>query len=219
MRTNCEGRGARGESRRARDQGSARSFFSRPSPVPPCPSSPGFTLVELLVSIALFSVVALVIMGAVTSIINANRKAQTMISVINNLNFALESMTRTIKTGSNLEIDPDGTGLGTVVSVCDEDGRATTYYFDEPGMRIMVQRELGNDCDDAAAATEMALTAPEVKITGLAFYGFPAAGGGGGAATQPAVLMSTQGFMELAGGIRSDFNVQTTVAMRALLIE
>lgn len=179
--------------------------------------SRGFTLIELLVSISIFSIVVLVVMGAVMSIISANRKAQTMTSVINNLDFALESMTRTIKTGSGLKI---GSGAGTSVSVCDEDGHAVTYYFDPaPAERIVIQREIGTSCNDTAAKTEMALTAPEVKITGLNFYGFPAKDNPSKAATQPAVLMSVKGYMEINPESRSDFNIQTTVALRALNIK
>lgn len=177
----------------------------------------GFTLVELLVSIAIFSLVAVVIMGAVISIIDANRKAQTMASVINNLNFALESMTRSIKTGTFSE------GWTSPISehslqICDEFGHALTYYFDEPAQRIIVERWVDDDCNDGGSSTQVPLTAPEVKITGLDFYGFPANDDPEEAATQPAVLMSVRGYMELKDGIRSDFNVQTTVAMRALNI-
>lgn len=59
----------------------------------------GFTLIEVLVSFAIFSLVVTGSIGVTISVINVNRKTQSLQIVINNLNFALESMTRIIRTG------------------------------------------------------------------------------------------------------------------------
>ncbi|MBU3668981.1 MAG: prepilin-type N-terminal cleavage/methylation domain-containing protein [Candidatus Taylorbacteria bacterium] len=59
----------------------------------------GFTLIELLVAVALFTVVMVVSVAAILSIIGGNRKSQAINGVVNNLNFAIESMVRDMKTG------------------------------------------------------------------------------------------------------------------------
>jgi prepilin-type N-terminal cleavage/methylation domain-containing protein len=59
----------------------------------------GFTLIEMIVSLAIFTVVALVAVGALVKIMDANRKSLTLKSSINNLNFALESISREIRMG------------------------------------------------------------------------------------------------------------------------
>jgi len=59
----------------------------------------GFTLVEMIVSLALFSVVATVALGALVKIVSANRKAQTLQTALTNLNSALESMSRELRVG------------------------------------------------------------------------------------------------------------------------
>ncbi|MBP6858336.1 MAG: prepilin-type N-terminal cleavage/methylation domain-containing protein [Candidatus Pacebacteria bacterium] len=59
----------------------------------------GFTLVEMIVSLAVFSVVAVVALGALVKIVSANRKAQTLQTSITNLNFALDAMSREMRTG------------------------------------------------------------------------------------------------------------------------
>ena len=64
-------------------------------------SKKGFTLVELLVSSAIFTVVSIVAVGAVLTINAANRKTQAIRAVVDNLNFAMESMSRKLRTGSN----------------------------------------------------------------------------------------------------------------------
>lgn len=71
----------------------------------------GFTLIELMVSISLFSAVMVIVIGALLALNNANRRAQAVRAVIDNLNFAMEDVTRSIRTSTaiecaNNEIDP-----------------------------------------------------------------------------------------------------------------
>src|SRR3989344_5257439 len=61
----------------------------------------GFTLVEMIVAIALFSVVMIVCVGALLALVNANRKAQALQSVMNNLNIALDGMVRSVRMGNS----------------------------------------------------------------------------------------------------------------------
>lgn len=60
----------------------------------------GFTLVEIMVALGVFTIVAVVAMGAFLKIIDANKKSQTLKTAINNINFALESMSREMRVGS-----------------------------------------------------------------------------------------------------------------------
>lgn len=62
----------------------------------------GFTLVEMIVSIAIFIVVALVAIGAFLKIIDSNKKSQTLKYAVNDLNFSIDSILREIRVGSNL---------------------------------------------------------------------------------------------------------------------
>ena len=61
----------------------------------------GFTLIEMMVSLMIFSVVAVVALGAVIKIVSTNQKAQTLESAITNMNFALDSMSRDLRVGSS----------------------------------------------------------------------------------------------------------------------
>lgn len=63
----------------------------------------GFTLIEVMVAVSIFTVVMVVALGAILSIVNANRKAQSLHTVINNVNLAVETMTRDLRTGYNYE--------------------------------------------------------------------------------------------------------------------
>jgi prepilin-type N-terminal cleavage/methylation domain-containing protein len=60
----------------------------------------GFTLVEMIVSLAIFSIVAVVALGALVKVIGTNKKAQTLQDAITNMSFSLDSMQRELLTGS-----------------------------------------------------------------------------------------------------------------------
>lgn len=60
----------------------------------------GFTLVEIIVSLAVFSIVAVVALGALLKIVDTNKKAQTLEASLTNLDYALESMSRELRVGS-----------------------------------------------------------------------------------------------------------------------
>lgn len=68
----------------------------------------GFTLVEMIVSLAIFSIVSVVALGAVVKIISANNKAQTLQASVNNLSFALDTMSRELRTGRAFVCNPSG---------------------------------------------------------------------------------------------------------------
>ena len=61
----------------------------------------GFTLVEMIVSLAIFAIVAVIAVGALVRILGSNRQAQSIQTSVNNLSFALESMSRELRTGRN----------------------------------------------------------------------------------------------------------------------
>lgn len=59
----------------------------------------GFTLIEMIVALGIFSIVAVVALGALIKIVSANKKAQTLQSSITNINFALDSISREMRVG------------------------------------------------------------------------------------------------------------------------
>lgn len=155
----------------------------------------GFTLIELLVSIGIFSVVIIIVAGAITAVINANKQAQVITSLVNNLNFTLESMTRAIKTGDDLDVI--GGDCGDSVSLVDARGRAIAYSLVAETVALTVN------------GVTSPITAPEIKIQNLQFCRL--------AGIQTALLFTVSGRMELSGGsTHSEFHVQTTVAQRGL---
>src|SRR3989344_3008012 len=117
----------------------------------------GFTLVEMIVSVALFAIVMLIAVGALLSVVEANRKAVAMQSVINNLNVAIDGMVRSIRQGQTYlcrgnTSDPNCSNGGKSIVFTTHNGTLRTYRFDDADDRITVKEGTGQ---------ELPLTAPE----------------------------------------------------------
>lgn len=191
----------------------------------------GFTLIELMVSIAIFSVVMVMALGALLSISEADRKSETVASVMNNLNFAVESMTRNIRTGYDYNCGVSGgdcTSGGTEFQFTGPGGGSITYKFASDascGQTSTVKGCILRSTD--GGSTFLPITAPEVIVAnyssaaaGLAFYlrgsphGSPDALGGTSDNIQPNVVITVNGYIELPNGRHSEFHIQTSATER-----
>lgn len=74
----------------------------------------GFTLIEMIVSLAVFSIVVTTAVGAMLVLIATNQRLQAEQSVMTNLAFALDTMTREMRTGFgyNCVSHPTDNGAG-----------------------------------------------------------------------------------------------------------
>ena len=179
------------------------------------PAARGFTLVEMLVSIAIFSFVMLATVSVLLNVVDANHKSQGLKTSVDNLSLILESVSRNLRTGSEYSAipgDPDPAGCtsfggSTGITFTDNSGSIIRYKFSNSALAVSK--------DDGATYT--AITAPEIKIERLCFY----IGGVGTAdAIQPNVLITVGGVVSplTAAGAkiktRSRFDVQTFITQR-----
>lgn len=172
----------------------------------------GFTLIELLVSLALFAVVMMVSIGALLTLVDANRKAQALKSVTNNLNFAMDSMTRTLRTGYDYHCGSgwsegstaDCASGDTELTFVDDNGDTVRYYLDEDAQAIM--RRINGGVAER-------MTAPEARIEEARFF---VRGTTRGDEEQPQVTILIQGTAGTAPETETSFNIQTTVVQRIL---
>jgi len=197
----------------------------------PRSGSKAFTLVEMMVAVALFAIVMVIATSAILSIIDGNKKSQAIDSVINNLDFSVDSMVRDIKTGYDYQCD-DGQGnsapcdptspvsyitLNSTLASPDRDyGNASqvTYRLDTDTGTIM-KTYCDTDIsvtDPSACVVTIPLTAPEIDITKLQFYvNGPQPGMG-----QPSVFLVIQGEANIANNQVTQFNLQTFISQRLL---
>ncbi len=120
----------------------------------------GYTLIELIVSVGLFALVMTLAAGAYLTIIGINRQAQGIASGIDNLSFALETMTRTIRTGTTYGCPVAGTDCsgGPTFSVKNSSGTTESYT------------STGGAITQTIGGVAVSLTDASVTITSLTFY-------------------------------------------------
>jgi prepilin-type N-terminal cleavage/methylation domain-containing protein len=185
----------------------------------------GFTLIELLVSITIFSFVMLIAVGSLLSMIDANRKAQSLKSVVNNLSFALDSLGRTLREGSSYHCGgapftstADCAAAGDTVLALERFGGSSSSAGDQ----VVYCLGSGSTCSSSGSSllrstdggsTYLPLTAPEVVIQKLRFYVV------GSARVevpkiQPKIVMVLQGYTGQNQRTRTDIKLQTTITPR-----
>lgn len=174
----------------------------------------GFTLIEMLISISLFSVVVTIAFGALMTIMDASNKAKTIKIVVNNLNLAMESMTREIRVGQNYTCgrqtyEVPGVNCETSprdsLSLLSKDGSTNIYYsYDSSDKTIKVRK--GN------ASNIYSLTGEDVEIEDLKFYVVGTEAGDG---IQPRVFLLLKGKITRPN-IESRFDIQTTISQRKI---
>ncbi|HEY4514112.1 MAG TPA: type II secretion system protein [Candidatus Paceibacterota bacterium] len=184
-------------------------------------SDKGFTLVELLVSVTLFAIVMLVSVGTLLSLVGANRKAQALQSVMNNLNVSLDGMVRSIRMGSNYSCGDllfEGTGNN---DDCTLSG-SLSFSFEpfnlgiEPVKRWRYEFESGSGRIKRSRdeANWEYITAPEVKIDKMTFY---VEGTNRGDNKQPKVVITLRGTANASDvKAKTTFSIQATAVQRIL---
>ncbi|MEK9209385.1 MAG: type II secretion system protein [Patescibacteria group bacterium] len=197
----------------------------------------GFTLFEMIVAIGVFSIIVVISLGSVLTISNAQKKAASFRVVQDNLNFALETMAKSIRVGfdyycyddptpaSNPLIgdydysDPNDCSINNstggnvfIFKAIDEDGSETTKAYrinkTQNGTRI---EAASSETDDSETDDFIPLTGNDIEITRGVFY---VSGSGSGDPEQPRVTIVLTGTAGKAGKIQSEANVQTTISQR-----
>lgn len=171
----------------------------------------GYTLIELVVAVGLFALVMTLASGAYLLMIDLNRQAQSISTGIDSLSFALETMTRSIRTGTNYSykgncrsgaIGNDCPGGSTGFSFTDSNG--VNVSFDQVGTTIVK-----NDT--------LPLTDPSVTISSLTFYVTGTGTITDGDYLQPHVTITVSG--SVASGPRKapqPFTIETGSTMRGI---
>jgi len=178
----------------------------------------GFTLIEMMVSVALFSVVMLVGMSALFTLVSENKRAQALNSVITDLNFSLESMSRTIRTGyaygCNFSVGsdcPSGSNRLQLTTIINNAEYRVRYRFRESGGRGFIERQLVPLAGGSSLGW-IEITSTNVDIEEFNFFVF---GANGSDAYQPRIMIALSGKAESNEEI-SDFSIQTTVTQRVI---
>jgi len=199
----------------------------------------GFTLIEVMISIGLFSVIMVVGITAILGVNNTYRKSRTMRSVIDNLSFIMEDMARNIRLGSRYRClndegdisfttieDPlDGANCSGIAfepfydPISGEDDNASTadqvIYLVSSDGNLFKGMKGANFSDTSSPGVGIPMNSVDLKIdyttSGFTIFGSSTNTDG----EQPSVLIILNGTVEV-GGNTTAFNLQTTVSQRLL---
>jgi prepilin-type N-terminal cleavage/methylation domain-containing protein len=173
----------------------------------------GFSIPEMIVALLLFSMVMVVSVGAVLSVTAANRKTFALSTINNSLVYALDSMIKDIRTGTNYDCGVvDSTkncpllkGAGTPqnsVHFTNDLGQATGYRLN------------GNVIEKLVSGSYLAITPAEVRVSKLDFYVDGV--GGGSDNKQPVVNIVVFAEIYYKGQRVANFDVETMAIQRKI---
>lgn len=178
----------------------------------------GFTLVELMVSMAIFMMIMLAAMGSLFVSLNAIRNIRAEQTAIDSVNYAVESMSRSIRLGTKyvscnsgcenkdeLVLPEDGTGdeISFIPQNYNVISSRITYRKNENDKTL--ERCIGNDC--------ASIVSPEVKIKTLRF---DIKGAEETVDYHPRVYILVGGEVTIKGAETTTFAIQTIAAQRNL---
>ncbi len=194
------------------------------------PTTAGFSLIEMIVSLGIFSIIVTTAVGALLVLISANQRLQGEQSVMTNLSFALDSMTREIRTGSEYYCGSVSqvTGAGvygspTAVQNCTggnvglsfrEAGESITggnddsriaYYFENNRL----WRKVGSQSAQEIVTNDVEITEGRFIVTGATPLGT------GTDIVQPTVTILIEARASSSDATKT-FTLQSTVTQRAL---
>lgn len=195
----------------------------------------GFTLMEMIVALAIFTIVLVLATAAFLAVINADRRARATRIASDNLNLTLEDISRRIKTGSVYTCGGLNLGLPNDCS----SPSSLFWFVDQSGKRSMYKRGVGNvgglaggnapsACTDGSlpytatqgcilrsdnnGAAFRSATGPDIDITSLDFRVLGSAKAPD--TTQPVVVLSIGGMLGAGGAVPVAFRIQSTITQR-----
>ena len=119
----------------------------------------------MLVSIAIFTFVMLITTASIFTVVASNKKAESLRSVMDNLNFALESMARNIRTGSGYNCGSQSggncpSGANSFYFTSSQEGGIVGYYLSNG--QIWEKK--------CKFTSDIPITATEINVSWLRFY-------------------------------------------------
>lgn len=196
-----------------------------------CPAKPwrsgGYTIIETMIAVSLFIIIVIIGMGALLNANLIHQKSQNMRSIIDNLSFTMEDMSRTLRIGekyyciSVAEInDNDLSGIGVAKSGSGCAGIAFKPFASSNqwvyeivtgnnGLTYYIRKSTDN------GVTWVRLTSDEIVIDPISSFSITGAEPPPGDNKQPFVTIKLVGKI-IYKNVVSPFSLQTSVSQRVI---
>lgn len=190
--------------------------------------SRAFTLIELIVSMALFTIVVTIVMSSYLNLISLDRKARATNDLVSNLSFAVEGMSRSIRTGTHYNCQGSGncsTG-GSYFAYVDENCRPVQYILGTTNAPNSIGEcigspDLSGSCNPSPvscnANTATPITDPRANVQSFTFYAQGIGTAGADGSLQPRVLFTISGTITPdANSTPVQFNIEGGATQRLI---
>lgn len=174
----------------------------------------GFTLIEMMVALSIFTVVMTVALGSLLTLIDANKKAQALQTITTNLNYVIDDISRNARVGGQYRC-ANSNNLSNLDTPKDcSDGKGLLAFLSTSGDRIVYRLSDGHIEKSAnGGATFVQVTSNEIDVLVLRFY---VSGSSAGDSEQPRVVISMSGTIGQGASYETDFNIQTSITERII---
>jgi prepilin-type N-terminal cleavage/methylation domain-containing protein len=188
----------------------------------------GFTLVELLVALALFGFVVVIAAGTMIVLSNSNLTAQVSRKAIDNIDFVFDDIVREARLGKNYHCagsagstyddgdfrNPSSCLKGSNIFAVTQVGTGDVIRYSTStvaGKSVIIKEVIRKDATGASVASSTQLSANDISVNSLKFYVSGAEAGDGIPAQ---VFITLQAGLKKSERFKTTVDLQTTVAQR-----
>jgi prepilin-type N-terminal cleavage/methylation domain-containing protein len=160
----------------------------------------GFTIIELIISTAIFTIALTLISSAMILIFNGYKKTNSLSKVLNEFDFTFGLLMKEIRFSSDYVVNSSGcSNTSFEYESAFRGGRNVVLYLDNGSL----VRKIGSD-------SPVKLTSPNIEITKLCFYDADPL-----FLRHPMLTISLTAKIENKNGVFSEFTIQDSVSSRA----
>ncbi len=163
----------------------------------------GFTLIEMIVAIAVFTVVMTVTAATYLNIIDIQKKANAIRAINDNVSFAMEVMSREISQSKDFNLTNAGCSYAVTCGYFD--------FRDRSGNQVIYSRQNNSIKRTSSGDPDLYLTSSDVVIDNMEFR---ISGQQSGDGLQPMATIIINATAGEKLKIRTSFNLQTTISQR-----
>ena len=182
-------------------------------------SKNGFTLLEMLFAISLFSIVMVIVMGIFVNGSRTQRKIAELDLVQREGNYLIESISREVRMatdidatnwqGNNASVIGFANYSGHYVEYCRDDNNGDAFCDSSGEYISRLECAGGPTAGDCVGETRKTVSSPDIKVENLKFY-TPANFN----VSQPLVTVSLRIKPAAASQYNTEISLQNTVALR-----
>lgn len=175
----------------------------------------GFTLIEIMIATVIFLLIMVAAIGALVSTSNAAKKSKALRSAMDNVNYAMDNVSRSLRLGSSYYCATSAAPSGSSTVTTSDCSGVSSIAFVPSGSLIQnhsFRLSAGRieKCEYGRSPECIAITSPDITITDMEFR---VDGSSTSDVAQPSVFLLIKGEVSISGEV-TEFALQNYVSQR-----